>query len=153
MYINTDALGSSLCSMAAELPRRLDQLCESSGRSFFELQLQCAFCNHPLGLQELAAFHEKRLSLIYRDITPYGVCRGCTRLSARCEYEHFCRCSLKADILPDILQVPLTAICVRCLYCYRLLDCAEKFDLAAGSETVFLVRNIWRGPCRDCRKK
>lgn len=139
--------------MAAEKPRRLDQLCDATGQSFFQLNLQCAFCNFPLSLQDLAAFHCKNLSLIYRGDSPYAVCNGCIRLSARCEYENFCRCSLKADILPDVLQVPLTSVCIRCVYCYKQLDCAERFDLAAGSETVFLVRNIWRGPCRDCRKK
>lgn len=139
--------------MAAERPRRLDQLCEETGQTFFNLKLQCAFCNYPLNLQELASFHLKCLSLIYRDNIPFGVCTGCTRLSAKCEFEQFCRCSLQAEILPDILGIPLTGICVRCVHCYRLLDTAEKFDLATGSETVYLVRNIWRGACRDCRKK
>lgn len=139
--------------MAAEHPKRLDELCDATGQTFFQLSLQCAFCNYTLSLQDLAAFHVKQLSLIYRNNCPYAVCSACTRLSAKCEYEAFCRCSLPADILPDVLQVPLTSICVRCIYCYKLLDCPERFDLAAGSETVYLVRNIWRGPCRDCRKK
>lgn len=139
--------------MAAAQPRRLDLLCEATGQTFFQLSLKCAFCNFELSLQDLAGFHCKHLSLIYRENIPYAVCSGCLRLSAKCEFEEFCRCSVPAAILPDILHAPLTSVAVRCVHCYKLLDCAERFDLAAGSELVYLVRNIWRGPCRDCRKK
>lgn len=144
---------AAFCSMAEEHPRRLDELCAKTGQSFFELNINCAFCGFKLSLQELADFHEKLLCLLYRNSTPYAACIGCLRLSARCEYEAFCRCSIDASILPDILQVPLTRVSVRCVYCYRLLDSAEKFDLCTGSEKVFLVRHLWRGPCRLCRKK
>lgn len=143
----------SFCSMAEEHPRRLDELCARTGQSFFELNIKCAFCGFKLTLQELADFHEKLLCLLYRNDCPYAACRGCLRLSAKCEFELFCRCSVNADILPDILQTPLTSVSVRCIYCYRSLDTAEKFDLCTATEKVYLVRNLWRGPCRFCRKK
>lgn len=139
--------------MAASLPKRLDELCQATGQSFFELDIKCAFCNFKLSLQELASFHESCLSLLYRNNFPFGACTGCLRLSAKCEFDLYCRCSVRAEILPDILQTPLTQISVRCVHCYKKLDSAEKFDLCTGSEDVYLVRNLWRGPCRSCRKK
>lgn len=139
--------------MAEEQPRRLDELCEKTGQSFFQLILKCAFCDFNLSLQELADFHEKNLSLLYRNGCPYAACRTCLKVSAKAEFERFCRCSVPAETLPDILQVPLTSVCMRCKICYRLLDAAEKIDLAAASENCYLVRNLWRGTCRVCRKK
>lgn len=139
--------------MASELPRRLDDFCERSGQSFFTLQLQCAFCKFGLTLQELAEFHEKCLCLLYRNGIPYGACRGCLRLSAKLEYEMYCRCTVAAVQLSDILGQPLQTIAVRCVECYKLLDLAEKVDLCAGSEKCYLVRSLWRGRCRLCRKK
>lgn len=139
--------------MDPALPRRLDQLCKDTGVSFFELKLQCAFCGFELTLQELADFHEKTLSLLYRGNVPYAACRPCLRLSAKHEFEQFCRCSVPAAALSDILRLPLTAVTIRCKECYRLLDLAEKIDLCAADESVFLVRSYWRGFCRGCRKK
>lgn len=139
--------------MDSDLPRRLDQLCDSTGVTFFNLKLPCAFCNFDLSLQELADFHTKNLCVLYRDGKPFGACRPCLKLSALHEYENYCRCSVQAEILPDILGLPITGISMRCKICYKLLDAGEKIDLCAGSETVYLVRNLWRGYCRDCRKK
>lgn len=139
--------------MDSQLPRRLDRLCESLGISFFDLKLPCAFCDFHLTLQELAEFYEKSLSVLYRNGMPYGACRGCLKLSAKHEYEQFCRCVVLAEILPDLVNQPLSTICMRCLCCYRLLDPAEKIDLYAGNENVYLVRTLWRGRCRECRKK
>lgn len=139
--------------MAEEPPKRLDELCKQSGISFFDLVVNCAFCNFGLTLQELADYHVKNLSLLYRQGVPYAACRRCLRLSALHEFEQFCRCKVPAEILSDLVNAPLTTINIRCKHCYKLLDCPEKFDLCAASEDVYLVRNLWRGVCRDCRKK
>lgn len=139
--------------MASELPKRLDQLCEATGTSLFDLTLHCAFCNFRLTFQELADFHWKSLSLLYRNNQPYAACRVCLTVSAKAEFEKFCRCSVPAENLSDLLQQRLSDISVRCYLCYKLLDCAEKVDLCAGSLKVYLVRQYWRGVCRDCRKK
>lgn len=139
--------------MAEEHPKRLDELCKATGISFFELSLKCAFCNFDLTLQELADFHCKKLSLLYRENIPYAACVRCLKVSARYEFEQFCRCSLPAGILSDVLQIPITSVSVRCTNCYKLLDLPEKIDLCCASENVYLVRNLWRGYCRDCRKK
>lgn len=139
--------------MAEEQPKRLDEYCKATGTSFFDLKLCCAFCKFQLSLQELADFFTKQLSLLYRDGIAHAACRGCLRLSARHEFELFCRCSVPADIICDILHEPITCVCVRCTECYKLLDAAEKIDLCAASEHLYLVRQYWRGICRDCRKK
>lgn len=139
--------------MAEEPPKRLDELCKRTGISFFDLNINCAFCNFALTLQELADYHVKCLSLLYRGDIPYAACRRCLLLSAKLEYEQFCRCKVPAEILSDILRMPLTSVNIRCKLCYKLLDCPEKFDLCAANEDVYLVRNLWRGNCRDCRKK
>lgn len=139
--------------MAEERPKRLDELCRTTGTSFFDLSLQCAFCQHFLSLQELADFHTKTLCLLYRGSVPYAACKGCLRLSAAHEFELYCRCSIPADIISDVLKQPITAVCIRCKHCYRLLDAPEKIDLCAANENVYLVRQYWRGVCRDCRKK
>lgn len=139
--------------MAQEQPKRLDELCKATGTSFFELNLKCAFCEFALSLQDLADFHCKSLSLLYRNGTPFAACRNCLTVSAQHEFNLFCRCSLTAEILGDVLKVPITEVCIRCRECYKLLDNAEKVDLCCASENVYLVRNWWRGICRDCRKK
>lgn len=139
--------------MASNPPVRLDAYCKTFNVDFFDLQIPCIFCKHYLNLQELAAFHMKRLSLAWRDSICYACCTGCIRLSAKLEIEKYYRCSCSSDTLEFLLEVPLTEITVRCLDCYALLDTAEKFDCKARSEYLHLVRHVWRGYCRICAKK
>lgn len=139
--------------MAEEPPKRLDEYCKTSGISFFDLSLPCAFCNFPLTLQEHADFFCKQLCLLYRNGEPYAACVRCLKVSARHEFEQYCRCSLPATILGDVLNQPITNVCIRCVVCYKSLDAPEKIDLCSASESVYLVRHLWRGICRDCRKK
>lgn len=140
-------------AMALDPPKRLDAFCAETGLSFFELQLKCAFCNFTLTFQELAEFYDKNLFLLYRNGFPYAACRNCLLISAKNEFEKFCRCSFAADSIADILQQPLSEIIIRCQKCYRQLDLAEKVDLGAACERVYLVRHHYRGLCRNCIKK
>lgn len=139
--------------MALEPPKRLDAYCAETGISFFELQLQCAFCYFKLTLQELAEFYDKNLFLLYRNGCPYAACRNCLLLSAKTEFEKHCRCSFAADNIADILGQPLSEILIRCQLCYKQLDLAEKVDLGAACERVYLVRHHLRGLCRNCIRK
>lgn len=139
--------------MAAERPTRLDQYCSAFNTSFFDLKIDCLFCNFALNLQELAAFYMKSLSLIWKGDTVYAICLRCTRVSARYEADKYFRCAVKSDYIENLTKTPLVQLSVRCLECYKLLDTAEKIDLRCRGEDICLIRKYWRAYCRDCVRK
>lgn len=139
--------------MAGDRPTRLDEFCNQYGLTFFELKIPCTFCKFVLELQELADFYTKGLSLIWKGPECFAACRRCILLSAKYELDHFCRCRVRAENLPDLLGVCIRNLTIRCKVCYKKLDYAEKVDLLAADESYVLVRHYWRGICRNCRKK
>lgn len=139
--------------MAETQPKRLDAYCEQQGISFFELRIRCLFCNFELDLQELADFHQKNLSLIYKEDTVFAACIRCIKLSARYERENYCRCSVPPDSIESVTGQKLSDLVVRCYMCYRRLDTAEKIDCVAADEDFLLVRHHWRNICRYCSRK
>lgn len=139
--------------MSANKPTRLDEYCKEKNISFFELQIPCLFCKFLLSLQELAGFYTKCLSLVYKDDGVYAVCFRCTRASAKYEAEKYLRCIVKSDYVDVLAECSLANLIVRCIDCYKLLDIAEKLDIRARSEDLYLVRRHWRGHCRECYKR
>lgn len=83
----------------------------------------------------------------------YALCYRCTRLSAKFELEKYLRCIAKCEYVDVLTECSLADLCVRCVSCYKLLDLAEKIDIKARSEDLYLVRKYWRGYCRDCYRK
>lgn len=139
--------------MAAYYPTCLDEYCAVFGVSFFNLELKCVFCKHFVSLQALADFFVKCLSLVWKDGICYACCQECLKLIAKYEKEHFARCTVRGDILSDIVKQPLSEVVVRCLICYKRLDCAEKVDCCNADIPFVLVRSQWRSHCRFCRPK
>lgn len=139
--------------MAEKCPARLDDFCTKYSVSIFSVSLPCIFCRFICDLQDIAAFHIKKLSIVWRGGKPYICCRKCANLSAKFEYEQYCVCIVKAISIECLLQKSLYDITVRCLCCYKLLDTAEKVDCCASDEYFALVRGSWRAPCRDCIRK
>lgn len=139
--------------MSSNKPTRLDEYCKAANLSFFDLQIPCLFCKFHLSLQELAGFHQKTLSLVWRDDQVYALCYKCTRLSAKFEFEKYLRCIVKCEYVDVLAECPLINLSVRCVDCYKLLDIAEKVDLKARDEDLYLVRRYWRGYCRECYKR
>lgn len=139
--------------MAGRHPVRLDDFCRVYDLSLFNVSLPCIFCNFICDLQDLASFFMKQLSIVWRNGKPFVCCRKCALLSAKHEFERFCVCLTKAASLENLLQKPLRAIVIRCVYCYQLLDISEKLDCCASDESFALVRGTWRGPCRHCIRK
>ena len=139
--------------MAEFCPVRLDDFCNYYCVSLFDLSLPCIFCKFICDLQDLASFHLKRLSIVWRSGKPYICCRKCVKLSALYEAENYCVCVVKASVLEGLLHKSLQSVAIRCLCCYQLLDLCEKLDCCARNENFSLVRGTWRGPCRNCISK
>lgn len=134
-------------------PTKLDTYCEYYGISFFDLQLRCVFCKHWISGVELAAFHTKYLSLIWKQNVCYACCTNCLQLSARYERERYYQCSVKSAFIVDLLHKPLCDIVIRCLHCLRRLDYIEKIEHLYNEEPFHLIRCYWRGYCRNCPRQ
>ncbi|ATQ38476.1 E6 [Gammapapillomavirus 22] len=137
--------------MAGVHPTSLDEYCKTFEISFFELKLSCLFCKHELSLQDLAGFATKILSLVWREDKCFGCCSMCLRLSAKFEREKYTQCEVQGYMLENLLNVPLSDVLVRCLYCFRRLDYIEKVDCCAANLPFSLIRSHWRNCCRLCR--
>ncbi|AEM24635.1 transforming protein [Human papillomavirus 141] len=138
---------------AAQFPTNLKTYCNVFNISFFDLKLRCIFCKYYLSLTDLALFHEKQLSLIWKNLVCYACCNRCLCLSARYEADHYFQCACKVQVLHALLDKPLSEITVRCYYCYYLLDLSAKYDLISRDKSACLVRGHWRAPCRQCLSK
>lgn len=139
--------------MAERRPTRLDEYCQQTGTSFFDLKLRCIFCNFTVDLAELAEFYCKKLSLIWKEGTCYACCKRCIYLSAKYELENCALQSVLVAQLSETVHTPLRDIVLRCKYCYRKLDHIEKIDCKARGEYATLVRGHWRSVCRNCFAK
>ncbi|ATQ38168.1 E6 [Gammapapillomavirus sp.] len=140
--------------MAGLQATNLEDYCKLNNISFFDLSLRCVFCKHKIDTLELAAFHEKHLSLVFKeDGQCYASCSNCLRLAARYELENFYRCSVEATCIEFVCKKPLKEIIVRCVLCYKLLDLIEKYDCIVGDLPFVLVRRHWRNYCRFCVKQ
>lgn len=134
-------------------PTSLPSYCSTFSISFFDLRLQCIFCKSYLSLVDLAEFHEKELSLIWKKNICHACCARCLGLSAKYEVENYFQCACEVEFLHALLNKPLQEIIIRCYYCYKLLDLSSKFDLISRGRQACLVRGHWRAPCRVCLAK
>ena len=139
--------------MEEPLPLKIEDYCNRYGISFFALQLRCIFCKHWIDTVQLAAFHAKRLTLLWRQNVCYACCAPCLRLSAKYECERYYQCSLKSTFIVDVLHKPLSEIVIRCLHCLCMLDLIEKVEHLITDDPFHLVRGHWRGTCRNCKKE
>lgn len=137
--------------MASTCSYRLDDFCREKNLSFFELKLQCIFCRHYCSLTDLAEFHEKVLSIVYRDGLPYAACNNCLCFTAKAERERYFQCSCRFSILDAVVGVPVETITVRCLLCLALLNFEDKIRCTASNEEAYLVRGHWRATCNKCK--
>nr|AYA94734.1 MAG: E6 protein [Human papillomavirus] len=140
-------------SMDSSQPTSLDDYCRHFNCSFFDLRIRCIFCRHFLDLIQLADFHSKTLSLVWRGCECFACCTNCARLSAKFEFESYYRCSIPAVIIEDIVKQKLHQLIVRCYLCLRLLDTVEKYDSVCRGDSFHLVRQGWKGICRICASK
>lgn len=134
-------------------PRKLDDYCRIFDISLFDLYLKCIFCKRYLTLKDLACFHMKDLSLLWRNNICFACCERCVIASARYEASRHFQCIFQTDHLHVITGVPLQNLDVRCYYCLSVLDTAEKFDLIARNRPTCLVRGYFRAPCRECLRR
>lgn len=135
------------------LPTKLDQFCLQNGISFFDVRLRCVFCGHWISTNELADFHCKCLSLIWKKNVCYAACCSCLKLCARCESERFYQCNVSSAFIEDIVHKPLSDIVIRCLHCLTKLDMLEKLEHRYLEKRFHLIRGYWRGECRNCKQK
>lgn len=133
------------------LPRNIAEYCRENGISFFDLQLRCVFCNHWINSVQLAAFHAKELSLIWKHNVCFAACTMCLKLCAKHERDRYYQCNVRSTVISDLLHKPLTEIVIRCLYCLCKLDFIEKLEHCYNEEPFHLVRCHWRGKCRNCK--
>lgn len=132
-------------------PTSIRGLAAALGLCFDAVLVRCKFCRNTLNYFDLSNFDSKDLRLIWCDLTVFGICCTCTRVSASAETEGFYDYSLLAVQL--LREDVLKDICVRCYRCYSLLGYSEKLHLAFERQLIHKVRKGWRGVCRNCRIK
>nr|AYA94146.1 MAG: E6 protein [Human papillomavirus] len=135
------------------LPDKLDALCRQYGICFFDLRIRCVFCNHFCSAVDLAAFHQKSLSLIWKGCVCFACCSCCLTLSAKFELEKYYQCSLSSDYFEDVVQESLSSVVIRCLKCLTKLDYIEKLEHKRNCRPFHLIRGRWRANCRNCAEK
>lgn len=133
------------------LPTNLEDYCKHYGVSFFNLRLRCVFCNGLVDCIDLAAFHHKKLALVWKSNVCFVACTNCLKLCAAYEKERFYQCNIRSDLLSDVLHKPLTEIVIRCMYCLCKLDHIEKLEHCYKQQLFHLIRCRWRGRCRNCK--
>nr|AYA93686.1 MAG: E6 protein [Human papillomavirus] len=139
--------------MAGLHPLSLSEYCALKNVSLFDVSLCCVFCKNVLDFMSLADFHVKGLQLLHKGDTFYACCAICLKVSAKYELDNYFQCYVHADYLTTICEKPLQHIFVRCIECYKLLDCMEKLDCCAESLPYCLIRGRWRNYCRNCIRK
>lgn len=138
--------------MASSNSRLLRDYCKENNIDFFDLFLQCIFCNGCLTLIDCANFQQKCLSVITRDGVVFGACIRCLRASAKLERERHTQCAVKCSILDSLVGRPIEAVLMRCHVCYQLITEAEKQESVTLNRDAYLVRGTWRTLCRSCRE-
>lgn len=134
-------------------PLRLDAFCHRYGISFFDLAIPCVFCQQVCCLKDLADFHERKLSLAWRDGDPYAACNPCLTATAKYERLKYTQCCGKLCNLDAIVGKPLDAIPVRCHLCFSLLDVQAKAEGSVKFRDAFLIRGYWRSWCGKCNNE
>lgn len=137
--------------MANLLPSRLDEFCEVYRVSFFNLRLPCIFCKFLCTLEDLALFYTKNLSVVYRDRVPFACCDKCLKHTALYERIKYSQCAVKCSVIDVVAGKPLSDLLIRCMFCFALLDVAEKQNCLSRDEDFVLIRGYWRGRCRNCK--
>lgn len=137
--------------MAERRPTRLDDFCTARGLSFFELELPCVFCKRQVSLTDLAAFHEKNLSVIWRNDRPHAACSKCLYDLATVERERYTESVCNARLYVVVVRKPLDECLLRCYVCLRRLDAVDKNELITQNWFVCRIRGQWRSACRYCR--
>lgn len=138
--------------MADDNPIRLDEYCKRLGVSFFDVTLPCLFCKFTLTVQDLASFYSKDLCLVWRGKNCFACCTPCLKLCAKYEQENYSRCIVSGYCIEGLLNISLCNLLVRCLYCFKKLDYAEKIDCCVGDLPFCLIRHHWRNCCRLCKR-
>lgn len=131
-------------------PTRLDEFCKVFGIDFFDLQLSCIFCKFVCNLEDLAAFHKKNLSIVYRYTVPFACCLKCLKHTALYERQRFSLCSVKPSVIDVLTGKSFFDLPIRCLFCLSLLDPIERKEACLRNDDVILVRGHWRCICRVC---
>lgn len=136
--------------MEPQFPTDLDSYCQHFKINFFDLVLNCIFCKFPLSTVDLASFHNKKLSIIWRNYKPFVCCCKCLRLTAKFEKENYFVCTVKSHLLTGLIKKELSEINIRCQECYAFLDYLEKLSHLYNDLDFAFIRGHWRGTCRNC---
>lgn len=131
-------------------PTRLDVYCDTFGISLWDLRLPCVVCKSILPVSEAAEFHEKTLSVLWKQHQPFLACRLCLQRLAQHEQEHFHSGIITARELAAELGTPLLGIILRCKRCLRLLTTSEKADILANNLPIDKIRHCYRAVCKFC---
>ncbi|AXN57294.1 E6 [Macaca mulatta papillomavirus 4] len=139
--------------MDSPRPLTIPDYCSAFGFAISEVKIPCLFCNYYMSLQDVGNFDLKGLQLVWKTDYCYGVCTPCLRATAKYEEENYHQCSVGPLWVETLAEKSLLSLCIRCLLCLKLLDCAEKYQHIPLREPFHLVRGQWRGYCRWCIRK
>lgn len=132
------------------LPKSIRQLCLAYNRDADHIDLFCQFCHKPLSILDKICFDHAKLTLLWRDGSPRGVCVLCARILARVEFTQRHEVSCSAQQAAQYIGSSLEEAVVRCLRCLTPLQRQEKALLVRDNRTVHKVWGTWRAPCVRC---
>ncbi|ADQ85978.1 E6 [Human papillomavirus 134] len=128
-------------------------LCRLCRVTIDRLHLPCLFCHNVLSLGDLYSFMFKDLNVVIRGYRLFACCVNCLLISANYEMQQYYQCTANASTVQCLTRKSLLFLYVRCDVCMKPLSATEKFDCLTKNDEMHLVRSIWRGTCRLCRKK
>ncbi|CAA52482.1 early protein [Human papillomavirus 9] len=132
-------------------PRTVKELADTLVIPLIDLLIPCKFCNRFLSYFELLNFDHKCLQLIWtEEDLVYGLCSSCAYASAQLEFTHFFQFAVVGKDIETVEGTAIGNICIRCRYCFKLLDLVEKLATCYKFEQFYKVRNSWKGLCRHC---
>ncbi|ANZ90250.1 E6 protein [Bos taurus papillomavirus 19] len=114
------------------------------------LPISCVFCKQLLTVKDKELFVYKKLKLVIRDSEHYAACDQCIIASAKLDAAKYTQCTIEGDGVMLIARKSLDQLHMRCVNCAKYLSNNEKLECVVFKIPFHLIRNDWRGLCRNC---
>ncbi|CDI44925.1 E6 protein [Mesocricetus auratus papillomavirus 1] len=131
-------------------PIELPALIQLLNTDVTRIVLYCLFCDRPLSMQDKFDYFGAGLKVVCRKGGMRIACMSCRRALAYAEDLRHRQCTAEGDLVERITGKSLLHIDVRCIACLCRLGPSEKLLAKASHKPFYLVRSLWRGPCRKC---
>lgn len=133
-----------------ELPFDLPQLLSHLRLNVAGVLLPCVFCGGVCGLQDNFDFCASGLKVVWKNGYYHIACKRCRRQAAAAEDHCYRQCHGESDFVEACTGLPLLHVDINCIACLGKLGATEKLLARETRRPFILVRNRWRGYCRNC---